>query len=358
MNELDQKYLEVVFGPGGGKERWRALYRKGSVLTLSRLPRKRDLPPLYRPQKTFSRLSCSVLGWLERFGITPGPWFETLAFSGNRESLVSVLEEETGGRLLELLIGNPVQSQRRFLGLLEGKGGRLAVVKAGFTGPARDTIRNEAALLEEFGGKTPGVPRLTGLLGEGGQHYRALLLPLIEGGRASESRALAHLQNWFQGGRMSLSSFAAWPEVARQWEKAGIPAEAMAEAALVSLEPVLEHGDYAPWNLLVDHHDDLWALDWEAGKRMGIPGLDWVHYRYQIDKLLAGSSFPAIIRNLDRRLQDAETQEFLKRAGWLGNHRWLLLVYLATNWLIPDDERPELLRLAIGILFPRLASAS
>lgn len=46
------------------------------------------------------------------------------------------------------------------------------------------------------------------------------------------------------------------------------------------------HGDFSPWNLLVDQKNRLMAIDWEYGLREGFPFLDLAHYVLQVAKLI------------------------------------------------------------------------
>ena len=46
------------------------------------------------------------------------------------------------------------------------------------------------------------------------------------------------------------------------------------------------HGDFAPWNLLVNQENRLLAIDWEYGLREGFPLLDLAHYVLQVAKLI------------------------------------------------------------------------
>ena len=47
---------------------------------------------------------------------------------------------------------------------------------------------------------------------------------------------------------------------------------------LGDLPLVFEHGDFAPWNLLVDGRGELGVLDWEASRAEGLPGLDLLYF--------------------------------------------------------------------------------
>jgi hypothetical protein len=102
----------------------------------------------------------------------------------------------------------------------------------------------------------------------------------------------------------------------------------------------------------VDQEDNLWALDWEAAREDGIPALDWFHYLYQVEKLLGGHGFASSLKRIGARLRLRDSRAFLNRTGWGGDWPWLVMVYLATNWLIEDEERPELLGTAKRFLFP------
>ena len=46
------------------------------------------------------------------------------------------------------------------------------------------------------------------------------------------------------------------------------------------------HGDFAPWNLIINNENKLTAMDWEYGTREGFPLLDLAHYILQVAKLI------------------------------------------------------------------------
>lgn len=352
MNEQDRRFVETILGRSGEGAGWRSLFRHGSLLTLTRTSAPRDLPSLYRPQKWVSKTGYGLVQLSRRLGI-PGPQNgKILHFAGGRDSLVDRIEAALEARVVSLLLGNPVQPQRRFLGLVEGfrKPG-FSVIKVGFTAEARAAIGAESEVLGKHGGRLPGVPPLLMEL-KGPEHpCRALVLDWITGRKASEAEALGHLAHWLGEEEKPLQEFSEWPGIFEQWTRAGLSRARCEKAGTIRLTMSLMHGDYAPWNLLVDPQAKLWALDWEAARDEGIPALDWVHYLYQIDKLLGGRGFASSLETITSRLRSRDARAFLNRVGWGDDRAWLIMVYLATNWLIEDEERPELLRTAAGFLF-------
>ena len=49
-------------------------------------------------------------------------------------------------------------------------------------------------------------------------------------------------------------------------------------ARLATMPSVCEHRDFSPWNVFVQHVDDLSVLDWESSTPRGIPGLDLIYF--------------------------------------------------------------------------------
>jgi len=67
---------------------------------------------------------------------------------------------------------------------------------------------------------------------------------------------------------------------------------------------VIEHGDFAPWNLL-QTENGLCAIDWEDGRLEGFPGVDLVHYIIQTGALMHKWRAERIRTYALERLQDA-----------------------------------------------------
>lgn len=51
-------------------------------------------------------------------------------------------------------------------------------------------------------------------------------------------------------------------------------------------EIVAEHGDFAPWNLILNENEFLSAIDWEYGCLQGFPHLDLIYYFLQVGVLI------------------------------------------------------------------------
>lgn len=344
MNRRDRGFVKEILGTPGNGRRWRALFRKGSLLTLTRVEAGPLVPELYRPQRGSAKIILQLVRFGERCRL-PVPGSRVICFEEGDDCLVSKLEARADGKILTLLLGNPLQEQRRFLGLCRlNKGMTLSVLKCGFTPQGIQVIENEEKLLNEFGGKVDGVPKLQAVYGGKKDGYRAFALRYAGGRSASTEEALQQLWHWSSGEPRLLKDFQEWGEVRKFCREAGIEEERVEQAGQIELVETLYHGDYAPWNLFFDQSGKLWAFDWEAGQAGGIPGLDWVHYLYQYQKHLAGRDFRGAMLRIRRRLNLDDSRAFLKKAGWDGNFRWLLVSYLATHWLIEESERPLLIR--------------
>lgn len=349
MNRQDEDFVRVILGSPGEGRRWRALFRKGSLLTLTRDKARAEVPDLYRPQRPASKVILRLIRFCQQWRL-PIPGSGSLCFGEEGDCLVTKLEREIKGEILALLLGNPVQEQRRFLALYRPRnGGDLAVLKCGFTARAVDVIEGEERLLSDLGGKVDGVPTLQAVFGGKKDGYRAFTLPYVGGKSASTREALQLLWPWLSQETRSLKHFDEWGKVREVCQTAGIGENRLELAGKIELKVAVCHGDYAPWNLFFDHAGKLWAFDWEAGQAAGIPGLDWVHYLYQIEKHLAGRDFESSLLRIRKRLEAGDSCAFLKAAGWGGHLEWLLITYLATHWLIDEVERPQLIKKTTSI---------
>ncbi len=70
----------------------------------------------------------------------------------------------------------------------------------------------------------------------------------------------------------------------------------------VKWDIVLQHGDFAPWNLLLQNEEKLIAYDWEYARFDGFPLYDIVYYHLQIECLIKRgnplSAYNHIVRSL------------------------------------------------------------
>ena len=72
---------------------------------------------------------------------------------------------------------------------------------------------------------------------------------------------------------------------------------------------MVQHGDLAPWNILIDKTGSLRIIDWEYGTLEGFPGIDLAFYVLQQAVL--------IYNLIPQRARERAVQQ-LARVEWLG----------------------------------------
>jgi hypothetical protein len=95
------------------------------------------------------------------------------------------------------------------------------------------------------------------------------------------------------------------------------------------VHPVIQHGDFAPWNIKVASRNGDWhVLDWERGQLEGVPGWDWFHYLIQVSILVQRREVNQTIQAINRLLDSQVFKEYAAKAGINNLETELLLLYL------------------------------
>ena len=91
---------------------------------------------------------------------------------------------------------------------------------------------------------------------------------------------------------------------------------------------VVQHGDFAPWNIVRNPDGALAAVDWEYGSLEGLPNLDLAHYLLQVSAL--------IYRREPRKAMEYAISFLSQEQGLaLSNTESYALVHLAAyDWLL------------------------
>lgn len=306
-----------------GDEEWTKYRRNGHLGIVSLRGHEVAALGLYQPHRTIPKIATSAAKILAKCGLRfPG---RRMRWRVAHEGVIGKLQEQRGARVVAFLFGNPDQEDRRIIGLSENR----EVYKMGLHASGAEAIDHEVDVLRKLAGRPHVCPLI--------DHFQSSLfsvmtLPWLDPISASSESVSELLDSWTLSERRRLSDFPHWGDVRRFCPDLG--GEQLVKVAV-------EHGDLAPWNIRQDKEGKLIAIDWERGDVAGCSGLDLVHCRFQELRHLGKASVKEATLETYQFLRDRRFQ--LAKWGWPPAD--LMKCYLATGWLIPNENKSDLIRL-------------
>ncbi len=230
-------------------------------------PASRLLARLYR----LSLRSRVATGLVEARQVPPGAW-PLGEFA--RDAMPQA-------RSVAVLVGTPGPPQKFTARIFDERGGVLGYLKYAEKKVARKRLRQECHLLSNLpDGAGPDLLKF-GPFGNG----EALLTTTLVG---EPVPATLHANGSLTTFLASLTVSPAVPLETHQWvgiirDQPGPDVDPWLEALSGRSWPVVvQHGDFAPWNLLQRPGGSLGAIDWEYGTLEGFPHLDLAYYVLQV----------------------------------------------------------------------------
>lgn len=184
-----------------------------------------------------------------------------------------------------VLVGTPGPAQKITVQLRDGKGGILGYLKYAEKDAARKRLRQEHQILSSISGERGPEPLKYGPLSNG----EALLTTLMAGKKLPANMPPA---NGLTDFLMSLAVLPPVPVEYHPWvqrirERSEFEFDSWFETLTGKNWPVVvQHGDFAPWNLLRKPDGTIGAIDWEYGTLESFPYLDLAHYILQTSALI------------------------------------------------------------------------
>ena len=290
---------------------------------------------LYPAQTGRARAARTVLRWFLRASLAPGAEKVTvMAAAGDPFAafLSSLAGQPTRGLpLLGILAGNPMSEGQRLLVLVfDARQQPVAVAKAGLSERARALVEQEESFLATVPPGTKGVPRLGATFK--GAHLRALALDFFGGDspRPEDEAALPGLlESWVDSKqRIAVSDTLDWRRLERAGSGNSLFSGIASQLRGLTIASVIQHGDFAPWNIKVSPGGTWTVLDWERGELIGLPGWDWFHYVIQSAILVGRLPTAALVERVEGLLASAAFRHYAARAGIVGCERDLVRAYL------------------------------
>ena len=183
------------------------------------------------------------------------------------------------------LVGTPGPAQKITAQIRCGRGEVLGYLKYAEKAPARNRLRHERHVLHNLpGGVGPRLMKF-GPLGKG----EALLTSALSGDRLPvtlpPSARLTDLCRLLAvSPPVALETH---PWIVQIREREGQKLDPWLEVLARKEWPVVvQHGDFAPWNMLQRTDGTLGVIDWEYGTLEGFPHLDLAYYLLQVSALI------------------------------------------------------------------------
>ncbi len=230
-----------------------------------------------------------------------------------------------------VLVGNLHSPGTRFIFLIFNDANEPAcVVKAGLSPEARELVRREHRFLSENSHRFSGLPAPLGFSEE--SDHTALALPYIEGRSPTAeeaTNAATLLPSWrTDAAPVPLGALPAWKALDNTDP---IFQSLPQDLTSLMIQPVLMHGDFAPWNVRVSPHGAWTAFDWERGQFPGIPGWDWFHYIVQTSILVRHNSPHETLIRLQQLFATSPFKSYAQEAGIADQLLGILAGYLLHN---------------------------
>jgi hypothetical protein len=194
--------------------------------------------------------------------------------------------------------------------------------KCAFLPAAVERLRNESAVLTRLAAGLAPELLTRGKLQPGGE---ALVLEAVAGkhlrakGSSPPGKALELLDRLVLTAPMDIG---AHPWFRQNADGIGLLARAQDALAERHWPAVIEHGDFAPWNLLATR-DGIMAIDWEHANLQSFPLLDAMHYFFQTSALL--------FRRGPQRAAGKAVQYLVANQGLRQSESWAIVLMAAYN---------------------------
>jgi len=294
---------------------------------------------LYPAQTNRARFAKGLLRWLWRTGLFVKT--EPVQLSISRSApfvrfLSSSANMQTGGVPPPgILTGNPAGGTQRFIILLfDAIDQPTAIVKAGVSPASRELIAKEKTFLSNAPSDIRGIPRIRGSFESASVAAFAMEFFQGKSPRLEDQNSVASLlTSWIRPEvKISLGEFPEWRAFASKFPQQGAP-----QNSRHSINAVIQHGDFAPWNIKVSGDGSWTVLDWERGRLNGIPGWDWFHYVIQTNILVRKLNTDDLVKAVELLLSSTAFKAYIEKAGIAGIARPLLLAYLLN---IVEEVKP------------------
>lgn len=316
---------------------------------------------LYPAQRRLARVGRGCVRALLRMGVplplrrgTPPPLsLAEATWIGPGKEIAGKMDD----KLLGVLAGNVHARGRRYVYLLfDSNGHPLCVAKVGFTVSAREKVEAERSFLLVQGAANSAIPPVWGYVAN--EDMQGLLLPYWHGRPApvhgAEEDIAPIMDRWIRS--EPPRPWDAWDELAVLHSS---PFRDELEGR--AFTPVLQHGDFAPWNVLVDGQGQWQIIDWERGTDCGVPGWDWFHYLVQPAILVDEAPADQVYRRVQTLIRSTAFQSYARSTGMSGIEWPLFWAYLQHMRTLLDDEQSDraaaLMRAACAALSGMLLDA-
>lgn len=300
---------------------------------------------LYQPQRKVARLVAWSARLLVDQGLHRGIFRRGKPME--RESAVA-WDFEYSPETVGILLGSAEHLVPRAIASYHGCSG-WEVAKLGRGPEVRATFQREAEILSEIASRGMSAPRCLGLHEQG--DMTLLRMPYLQGrsvAKGDSDSALDLLHGWLGcAPPKAICEFREWHAIRSAMEASKAGLKALETFSGHWIQPVISHGDFARWNLLLLDDGSLTALDWEWGIIDGMPGVDLVHYFAQDFRLVQGMNSKDVIRAVENELIKPRAREYLGKTGWGDCLIEPILASVAYKQGARHQKNPELLAACI-----------
>ncbi len=268
----------------------------------------------WRPQKLSSRVFWFLVRLAGRIPILSSIAFKRVSFYFPKAGL------DLGDQMQRntppcIYVGTPGPFQKLILFFAEDRTAGL-VMKVPIGPRAADSIAHELTVCGElssvsesivpkswqvhgflvqnlvFGSQDPGVFS---------RQHLDFLIGLHRGARASVGRLWqVHVLDRFKSLGLNFEDLSKW----------------VSDRADFSVPAPIMHGDFSPWNVVLDASGKIAPLDWEHACLEGIPGLDLVHYHLKPMLIhIRVEDVPKAMSSLNQFLRGELMREYMDRIG-------------------------------------------
>lgn len=338
---------------------------------------------LYAPASRFGRLAKSAIAFCLRYGIMPG--HVITVEQGSESSFLQEIRLRVGlpasDFFVALSLGTPGANRKCTLQLMRANGDSYAYVKLAAQSQPKLSLQREAHLLRTLAlqgfvnnvpclldvGEADGFDFLVQSAGFGTPsgteilpaHWRFLARLLS----TATTTVVDHVEG---AGQLTVRLQRHFPLLPA--DDASTLSRALAHlrsAAILPMHGAVVHGDFAPWNMMLQGKglsQSLFVYDWEHGVPCGLPLVDAIHFQMQTGILVRRASPPWLIKSMMHELASDAAKEYLVEASIATSMiPTLIIAYLAdaivTSIEIEMDKASDLQRGRFAVLRHMLTSS-